>query len=168
MPDNEIMCILGDDEETDFDKEINTEESTPIVSTTPSTEALWAKKNVPREKPINAQALAAMKKFKQVQISSVPNSDPLGHLPKRIEFLVAHVYNLGKSLPDQFDDKMDSYLPRMVVDALEEMLLELLSDTLKSQFPPLLIESIRETLTGLNRRIRNALHDEMPNLLKNH
>ncbi|GJZ48313.1 hypothetical protein Tco_0602145 [Tanacetum coccineum] len=84
--------------------------------------ALWAKKNVHREKPINVQALAAMKTFKQIRISSAPKSDPLGHLPRRMDFLVDHVHNLGKSLLDKFVDTMDLVLPRMAVDALEERL----------------------------------------------
>ncbi|GJY25880.1 hypothetical protein Tco_0400606 [Tanacetum coccineum] len=101
--------------------------------------ALWAKKNVHREKPIKVQALAAMKKFKKIQISSAPKSDPLGHLPRRMDFLTAHVHNLGISLFGKFVDFMDTVLPRLIVDALEERLHELISDTLKNQFPQLAI-----------------------------
>nr|GEW01761.1 hypothetical protein [Tanacetum cinerariifolium] len=128
--------------------------------------ALLAKKNVPREKPINVQSLVARKRFKLIQFSSAPKLDSLGHLPRRMDFLVAHVHNLGQSMPTKFVDSMDSILPIMVVDPFEERLPELLSDTLKSQFPLLLTKLIRENLSGFNRITRNAMHDEIPKILK--
>ncbi|GKB16885.1 hypothetical protein Tco_0850808, partial [Tanacetum coccineum] len=151
---DEIMSISEDDKEVESDKElsiadeavankvidemlteINTWVSTSNAFAEHTTKALWAKKNVPRIKPINVQALGTMKKFNQIQISSAPKSDPLGHLPRRMDFLVAHVHNLGKSLPAKIFNLMDSVLLRIVVDALEERLLEFLFDTLKSQLP---------------------------------
>ncbi|GKA87716.1 hypothetical protein Tco_0809480 [Tanacetum coccineum] len=99
--------------------------------------ALSTKKNIPREKPINVQALADMKWFKHIQRFSAPESDPLGHLPKHMDFLVAHVHNLGKSLLDKFVDYVNSVLPRLIIDALEERLPELFSDTTKNHFSQL-------------------------------
>ncbi|GKB45420.1 hypothetical protein Tco_0896173 [Tanacetum coccineum] len=150
--DDEIMLISGDEDElANSDKElsaadeieatnvfdeilteINTKDTTTLVFIAPSTRK---KKNIPHEKPANVQALATMQRFKKIQISSALGSDPLVHLPRRMDFLAAHVYNLGKSLPDKFANKIDSVIPRMVVDALEERLPELLNDTLRNQLP---------------------------------
>ncbi|GJR52042.1 hypothetical protein Tco_1402563 [Tanacetum coccineum] len=69
---------------------------------------------------------------------------PLGHLPRRINFLAAHVHNLGKSLPDKFADTMDVVLPRAVAHALEERLPELLSDTMHG--------IIEESLNPVNKQ----------------
>ncbi|GJV06140.1 hypothetical protein Tco_1343796 [Tanacetum coccineum] len=128
--------------------------------------ALSTKKNIPREKPINVQALADMKWFKHIQRFSAPESDPLGHLPKHMDFLVAHVHNLGKSLPDKFVDYVNSVLPRLIIDTLEERLPELFSYTTKNHFSQLLTESIKENLPGFNKRIRNALHGKMLDILE--
>ncbi|GKD39558.1 hypothetical protein Tco_1259765 [Tanacetum coccineum] len=128
--------------------------------------ALWRKKNIPCVKPANVQALGDMQRFKQIQITRAPRSKPLGHLPQRMDFFVAHVHNLGKSLLDLYVNKMDLVVPRMVVDALYERPSKLQSNTLKNQLPQILTDSVRETLLGFNRRIRNALHDEMPNILQ--
>ncbi|GJR39955.1 hypothetical protein Tco_1215639 [Tanacetum coccineum] len=126
--------IVADNVIDEILTEINIEDSTTLVFTAPSTEvpsvsdskpthvfpikdiqalitrALWKKKNIPREKPANVQSLATMQ--------------------RRMDFLVPHVHNLGKSFPDKFADKMDSVVPRMVADALEKRLPELLTDTL--------------------------------------
>nr|GEZ79946.1 hypothetical protein [Tanacetum cinerariifolium] len=76
------------------------------------------KKECSREKPINVQAFATMKRFRQIQISNAPKPDPIGHLPRRMDFLVAHVHNLGQSMPTKFVNSMDSVLPKMVVDVV--------------------------------------------------
>ncbi|GJX44497.1 hypothetical protein Tco_0261173 [Tanacetum coccineum] len=68
---------------------------------------------------------------------NAPGLDPLGHLPRRMDFLAAHVHNLGLSLPNKFADKMNSSVPRMVADAFEERMPKLLFDTLKNILPPL-------------------------------
>nr|GEU35919.1 retrovirus-related Pol polyprotein from transposon TNT 1-94 [Tanacetum cinerariifolium] len=97
---------------------------------------------------------------------SLMRSDPLCHLSRRMDFLVAHIHNLGKSLPDAFTDKMDLAIPRVVADALEERLSELLIDSLKASLPQLFIDLVKETLLDFNRRIRNALKDETSAILK--
>ncbi|GJX37705.1 hypothetical protein Tco_0251008 [Tanacetum coccineum] len=78
-----------------------------------------------------------MQRFKQIQITRAPRSEPLGHLPQRMDFFVAYVHNLGKSLLDLYVDNMDLVVPRMV------------ADTLKNQLPQILTDSVRETLPGL-------------------
>ncbi|GJY14087.1 hypothetical protein Tco_0383396 [Tanacetum coccineum] len=83
-----------------------------------------------------------------------------------MDFLVAHVHNLGKSLLGSFADKIDLVVPRMVANALEERLPKFLDDTLKAQLPHVFTNLVRETLLRFNRRIRNALHDEMLGILK--
>ncbi|GKD21582.1 hypothetical protein Tco_1223285 [Tanacetum coccineum] len=110
------------------------------------------KKYVSRDKRPSIQALVAMKLLQKSSSStevskSIPYlSDPLGHLPKIMDYLVAHVHNLGSTMSAKFEDSLDSFLPRLIADALEERLPELLTDTLKNQFPQLLTESIRENL----------------------
>ncbi|GJU21768.1 hypothetical protein Tco_1155110, partial [Tanacetum coccineum] len=127
MPNDEIMSIFGDDDKelADSENELSVvDEVVPSVSISQpalvlliedvqalAARALWRKKNIPRMKLVNFQALGAM---------------------KRMDFLVAHVHNLGKSLKDAFVDKMDSVVPRIVADALEERLPELLTDTQSS------------------------------------
>ncbi|GJY40265.1 hypothetical protein Tco_0427535 [Tanacetum coccineum] len=81
------------------------------------------------------QALGALQRYKAIQITKAPGSDPIGHLPKRINFLATHEYNLWLSLPDKFANKMDSSVPRMVADAFEERIPKLFSNTLKSILP---------------------------------
>ncbi|GJX64702.1 hypothetical protein Tco_0299045 [Tanacetum coccineum] len=43
-----------------------------------------------------------------------------------MDLLAAHIHNLDKSLPNSFTNKIDSHAPRMVANALEERLPELL------------------------------------------
>nr|GEV37717.1 hypothetical protein [Tanacetum cinerariifolium] len=111
MPNDEIMSISRDDDDlADSNKElsaadeievddvideilneINTEDTTTIFSTTPFTER---RKNIPRMKPAHVQALGAMQRFKQIQITRSHGSEPQVHLPQRMYFFVAHVHNL--------------------------------------------------------------------------
>nr|GEV81372.1 putative reverse transcriptase domain-containing protein [Tanacetum cinerariifolium] len=96
---------------------------------------LSTKKNIPREKPINVQDLTNMKRFKHIQCSSAPESDPLAHLPRRMDFLVAHVHNLGIFLPDKFVDSMNYVFPRLIIGALEERVVnDQLLKNLKAKF----------------------------------
>ncbi|GJU89191.1 hypothetical protein Tco_1301614 [Tanacetum coccineum] len=100
--------------------------------------ALREKKNIPQVKIQNVQALGAMKRFKEIQITKAPGSDPLGHLPQRLDFLAAQVHNLAKSLPNQFTEKMNSaasIVPRLVFNALAQELLDLLIATIKNTLP---------------------------------
>ncbi|GJW54683.1 hypothetical protein Tco_0098768 [Tanacetum coccineum] len=114
--------------------------------------ASHGKKYVSRDKPPSIQALVAMKLLQKSSSStevskSIPYLlDPFGHLPKIMDYLVAHVQNLGSTMSAKFEESLDSFLPRLIADALEERLPELLTDTPKNQFPQLLTESIRENL----------------------
>ncbi|GJY04118.1 hypothetical protein Tco_0370058 [Tanacetum coccineum] len=80
---------------------------------------------------------------------------PLGHLPPHMDFLAAHVNNLGISLPDKFADSMDSLLPKLIIDALEERFPKLLSNTLKNHFPQvpfdLLVVNAKNLTTKVNK-----------------
>ncbi|GKA99328.1 hypothetical protein Tco_0827265 [Tanacetum coccineum] len=176
MPDDDIMSISRDDDEEldDFDKEfsvadevvvdtvideilieINTEDTTTLVSVAPSTEV----PSVSDSKPTivfpmeDVQALAAKSLY-------APGSGPFDHLLRRMDFLAAHVHNMGKSHPKKFADKMDSVVPMMVVDAFEERLPEFLTNTLKNQLPQIPTDSVRETLPRflvLEQSIRKSI-----------
>ncbi|GJR36797.1 hypothetical protein Tco_1212481 [Tanacetum coccineum] len=181
MPDDEIMSISLDDNEELGDSEnelsivdevmadivadeilikINTEDITTIVFYAPATE------HTSRVKQVNVQTLGAMQRFKQFQITKALRSNMLGHFPRRMDFLAMHVYNLGKSLPDSFIDKMNSMVPKIVFDALKDNLPEILTHTLKDQLPQHFTNLVRETLPGFNQRIKNVIKDEMSSILK--
>ncbi|GJU94512.1 hypothetical protein Tco_1319268 [Tanacetum coccineum] len=150
IPDDEITSISGDDDElVDSEKElsvadeveadkvldkilteINTEDTTTLVFVTPSTDVSYVSNSKSHVLPmVNIQELAARALWKKKKNSS---SDLSGHLLKRMYLFTTHVHNLGKFLPSQFADKMDSVVPRMVVDALKERLSELLTNYLKN------------------------------------
>nr|GEU39379.1 hypothetical protein [Tanacetum cinerariifolium] len=139
MPDDEIISISGDDnEEADSDQDLNYADE-KVVDTT--FDELLNEANT-KDKFFFAtttnETLGAMQRFKEIQITKASGSDPLGHLPRIIDFLVAHVHNLGLSLPDKFTDRMESEVPRMVADAFEERIPKLLYDTIKNILPQLL------------------------------
>ncbi|GJT17055.1 hypothetical protein Tco_0875761 [Tanacetum coccineum] len=172
MPDYEIMSISGDDDdEASSDRElfvvnevdannlinkvvteINTEDTTKIISDASNTEAL-----------------GAIRRFKEIQITKAHGSDPLGHLPRRMDILVAQIQNLTKSLLDTFNEKMNSAAStalKLVSDALAQQLPDLLTVTLKHNLPQMITNSMIDTLHGFNWRIRNAIKDEMHAVLK--
>ncbi|GJY78747.1 hypothetical protein Tco_0484548 [Tanacetum coccineum] len=62
-------------------------------------------------------------------------SDPLGHLHKKINSLTTKVQQLESSLTQHVADKMEDSVSRMVADAFEDKMLELLSDTPKNILP---------------------------------
>ncbi|GKB41022.1 hypothetical protein Tco_0885964 [Tanacetum coccineum] len=120
--DDEFMSISGDEDElADSDKELSAADEIEATNVfdeilteinTKDTTTL-KKKNIPHEKPANVQALATMQRFKKIKISSA----------------------LGLATLTNLNNKIDSVIPRMVVDALEERLPELLNDTLRNQLP---------------------------------
>ncbi|GKC38524.1 hypothetical protein Tco_1050908 [Tanacetum coccineum] len=63
---------------------------------------------------------------------------------------VPHVQELGASI-----------VPRIISNAPAQQLLDLLTTTIKNNLP----QAVRYTLPGFNRRIRNAIKDEMPEVL---
>ncbi|GJR16343.1 hypothetical protein Tco_0798995 [Tanacetum coccineum] len=114
--DDEFMSISGDEDElADSDKELSAADE--IEATNVFDEILT---EINTKDTTTLVFIAPSTRFKKIKIFSALGSDPLVHLPRRIDFLTTHVYNLGKSLPDKFDNKIDSVVPRMVVDALEE------------------------------------------------
>ncbi|GJS60383.1 chitin elicitor receptor kinase 1-like protein isoform X2 [Tanacetum coccineum] len=91
--------------------------------------------------PGDVQALIAKLVWENKNIcqwNTFPHVQALGACKGTKVFLAALVYNLGLSLLDKFIDKRDSSVPRMVANAFEERMLELLSDTLKNILPQLL------------------------------
>ncbi|GJV62085.1 hypothetical protein Tco_1468185 [Tanacetum coccineum] len=97
----------------------NTKDTHTIISAACAQE----KKNIPRAKLPHVQSLGAILRFKEIQITKAPGLNPLGHFPRRMDFLATYVHNLGKSLPNSFDDKLKSaafVVPRMIYNALEQ------------------------------------------------
>ncbi|GJX47000.1 hypothetical protein Tco_0272190 [Tanacetum coccineum] len=162
MHNNKIMSIFGDDnEEANSDHELSTADeksipysvslSSPVDIQALIAKAVQEKKNIPTVKIPNVQTLGAMRRLKKIQITKAPRLDPVGHLLRRIDFLATHVHNLGLSLPDKLVDKMDSVVPRIVVDAFKERMLELLSDTLKNILPQLLNDSVKKLMPKFDK-----------------
>ncbi|GKC68162.1 hypothetical protein Tco_1100760, partial [Tanacetum coccineum] len=77
--------------------------------------AVREKKNIPTIKIPNVQTMGAMQRLKKIQITKAPRSGPVGHLPRRMDFLATHVHNLGLSLLDKLADKMDSVVPCLLI-----------------------------------------------------
>ncbi|GJW09431.1 putative reverse transcriptase domain-containing protein [Tanacetum coccineum] len=100
-------------------------------------------------------------------LSHVVNHNPSQEYPW--PELEAQVHSLCNSLPDKISKQMNSAsntVPMLVSNALEQQLPDILTATLKNNLPQILINLIRETLHGFNKRIRNAIKDEMSNILK--
>nr|GEX33582.1 hypothetical protein [Tanacetum cinerariifolium] len=132
MPYDEIMSISGDDDnEANSDKEISMadeNEDDKIID-----EVLT---KVKTEVSTSNATVEPITEVPTISTIKPTHTSPMADIQK----LVAKVYNLGKFMLDKFVDSMDSDLPRLIADALEERLHELLSDTLKTQSPQLLIE----------------------------
>ncbi|GJW46520.1 hypothetical protein Tco_0078166 [Tanacetum coccineum] len=188
MPDDEILSISGDDDkEDDFDRElpladevvadhvideilneVNKEDTHTIISVVTPKEVSFV--FVPQSASVSSlwDALGAMKRFKEIQITKAPGSDPFVHLPQRLDFLAAQVYNLAKFLPNQFTENINSaasIVPRLVFNALAQELLDLLIATIKNTLPRSLTKAVREIFPRFNKRIRNTIKDEMPDVL---
>ncbi|GKA26600.1 hypothetical protein Tco_0712709 [Tanacetum coccineum] len=138
MPYDEIISISGDDDEVeDSDKEIspadevdankvideilteiNIEDLTQIIFAAPITKvsSVSDSKSTHVFQMVDVQELAAGALWKRRTFLVKNKQIPFGHLPRRMDFLVAHVHNLGKYVPD----KIDSVVPRMIINALEE------------------------------------------------
>ncbi|GKA77092.1 hypothetical protein Tco_0783553, partial [Tanacetum coccineum] len=133
MHNNEIMSIFGDDnEEADSDHELSTanekvvdlilkellnEENKEDTNVSTATTNEVSSKSVPysvsSSSPVDIQALIAkaIRKKKNIPTVKIPNVQTLGAI--RMDFLATYVHNLGLSLLDKLDDKMDSVVPRM-------------------------------------------------------
>ncbi|GJU79105.1 hypothetical protein Tco_1276175 [Tanacetum coccineum] len=129
---------------------------------------VWEKKNIPQRTIPHVQALGALQRYKAIQIKKALRSDPLGHFPRRIYFLITHVHNLGLSLPDKFADKMDSSVPRMVANAIHERMPELISDTLKNILLQLLNDLVIKLMLKFDKRVKKTLKAEVPEVFLKH
>ncbi|GJU74985.1 hypothetical protein Tco_1266390 [Tanacetum coccineum] len=184
MPGDEILSISREDnDEDESEKELSVvdevvadniideliteanKRDTNVSAATTNEE----KKNTPTVKILNIHTLGAMRRFREIQNTKAPGSEPFSYLTRRVDFLAAQVHNLTKTLPDQFDDKMNSatsYVSRIIFDALAQRFPDLLSATIKNSLPQALTKAVRETLPGFNRRIKNSINDEMIEVLK--
>ncbi|GJY30120.1 hypothetical protein Tco_0413615 [Tanacetum coccineum] len=97
MSDDEIISVSG-----------NKDDDSEELSVPDEIEADKEKKNIPMVKILNVQTLGAMRRFKEIQITKAPRSDPLGHLPRRLDFLSAQVNNVAKNLPIELNKKFAS------------------------------------------------------------
>ncbi|GJT73268.1 hypothetical protein Tco_1032554 [Tanacetum coccineum] len=59
-----------------------------------------------------------------------------------------------------------SVLPRMIIDSLEEKLPEILYDTIRLKFLPILTESLKNFMPKVSMKIIRALNSEIPGILK--
>ncbi|GKE79570.1 hypothetical protein Tco_1545690 [Tanacetum coccineum] len=122
MSGDEIMSVSGNEDddseelyvpdEIEADKVIDTLVSIAnkegIDTTVSAASDKTEKKNIHRVKILNVQTLGAMRRFKEIQITKAPRSDPLGHLPRRLDFLSAQVNNVAKNLPIELNKKFAS------------------------------------------------------------
>ncbi|GKA81134.1 hypothetical protein Tco_0787826 [Tanacetum coccineum] len=101
-------------------------------------EELWRLKHVSSDKPPSIQAHAAMKLLQK-----------------------------SSSQLTLLESTLDSILPRLIDDTLEERLTDIFSDSVKNKFRTLLDNVIQENLPWLNQKIRRSLQTEMPDIIDN-
>nr|GFC54408.1 hypothetical protein [Tanacetum cinerariifolium] len=129
MRDDEIMSMsenekdiddteeLSKDDESDVDHLIdelvntaNTEDATLNVFIATSLQV----------STVSATSSPLMRRFKEIQITKAPGSDPLGHLPRILDFLLANVYNVAKNMPSELTQQLNTTacgIPKIVSDA---------------------------------------------------
>ncbi|GJS10865.1 copia protein [Tanacetum coccineum] len=97
-----------EDEEADSDKELSIADEIEADKVIDTLVSIAKKEGIDTTifAASDPKALSALQRYKAIQLTKYPRSDPLGHLPKRMDFLIAHVHNLKLSLPDKFADKM--------------------------------------------------------------
>ncbi|GKA37374.1 hypothetical protein Tco_0723939 [Tanacetum coccineum] len=101
-----------------------------------------------------------MRWFKEIQITKAPGSDPLGYLPRRLDFLSAQVHNVAKNLPSELTQQFNSAaggIPKIVSDAIVVHLPDLLSTTLKDILPHMLKDSVKQALPKFDKRVKKTL-----------
>nr|GEU93962.1 retrovirus-related Pol polyprotein from transposon TNT 1-94 [Tanacetum cinerariifolium] len=72
-------------------------------------------KNIPKVRIPNVQDLGAMRRFKEIQITKAPGSNPRGHLPRRLDFLSAQ-------LPDLLTAMLKDTLPQALTNVVRDTL----------------------------------------------
>ncbi|GJZ49574.1 hypothetical protein Tco_0603764 [Tanacetum coccineum] len=137
LPDDEIMSISrDDDEEADSDRELYVADE--LVADNVIDEILTE-----INKEVTTKIVFAASNTKEKK--NIPRVKP------------PYVQAFGA---------MRSYVPRLVFDALEQQLSDLLTTILKNNLPRIFTKSIRETLRRFNRRIGYVIKDEMHDVLK--
>ncbi|GKB12339.1 hypothetical protein Tco_0846262 [Tanacetum coccineum] len=126
ITDDEIMSISRDDnEEADSDQELSSadEKATDNILDELINEANKEDTNV--SAATTNETLGAVRRCKEIQNTKAPRSesDPLGHFPRRMDFLTAQVHNVAKNLPTQLTNKFDSAastIPIIISEALAQ------------------------------------------------
>ncbi|GJY11427.1 hypothetical protein Tco_0379612 [Tanacetum coccineum] len=72
---------------------------------------------------------------------------------------------LKSFLAQQVADKIEGSVPRLVADAFKERVPKLLSDTLKNILPQIIKDSVKHALLKFDKRVKNSLNAEIPELL---
>nr|GEX22711.1 hypothetical protein [Tanacetum cinerariifolium] len=148
MCDDEIMSMsknekdINDTEELSKDDESDTDHLIDELVNMANTEdaTLNEKKNIPRVKIPIVQTLRKMRRFKEIHITKASGSDPLSHLPRILDFLLANIHNVAKNMPSDLTQQLNTTtcgIPKIVSDAIVVQLLDL-STTLKDILPQML------------------------------
>ncbi|GJW04354.1 hypothetical protein Tco_1563210 [Tanacetum coccineum] len=133
MPDDEILFVSGFEEANDNDSE-NVKELSVVDEPTAD--------NVIDELVDMANTQDANL---NISAAKATDSNPLGYLQADITSLTAQVNLLESSMSQQVGDKTDDSVPKIVVDAFEERIPELLSNTLKSILLQLIKDSVKKS-----------------------
>ncbi|GJR69565.1 hypothetical protein Tco_0015630 [Tanacetum coccineum] len=117
---------------------------------------VWEKKNIPRVKIPNIQPLGSMRRFKEIQITQAPGSDPLGHLLRILDFLSAKVHNVAKNTPPELTQQFNTAahgILKIVSDALAQALPKFdkrVQKTLKAGVDELVLKPLHKEFNALN------------------
>nr|GEV22158.1 hypothetical protein [Tanacetum cinerariifolium] len=90
---------------------------------------------------------------------------PLGHLPKRLDFLSAQVNNVVNYLPNKLTQRFDlavSTILKIISDAIAQQLPTLLTVMLKDTLLQALTNAVRYTLSTFKKQIQKAIKKKMP------
>ncbi|GJS46418.1 hypothetical protein Tco_0596539 [Tanacetum coccineum] len=146
MPDDEIMSIYRND-----NKEANSDQELSIADEKAVDNILDALINEANKEDTTIFAATTNENIPKVKI---PNVQTLGAMRRFKEIQITKAFG---------SDPL-GYLP-IRLDFLAAQLPDLLTATIKNNLPQALTNAVRETLHGFNRRIRNAIKDEMPEVL---
>nr|GEU52158.1 retrovirus-related Pol polyprotein from transposon TNT 1-94 [Tanacetum cinerariifolium] len=116
MPHDEIMSVLGNADKDDDSKELSQADE------------------IDADNVIDKLTLGDMMRFKEIHITKALGSDPLSHLPKRLDFLSAQVNNFAKNLPIELNMifySAASTIHNIVLDVITQQLPDLLTARLK-------------------------------------
>ncbi|GJT81241.1 hypothetical protein Tco_1055583 [Tanacetum coccineum] len=171
MPDDEVMSISGnEDEKDDSDKELS------VADEIEADKVIDTLNSIANKKGIDTTIFAASDPTvsSMSTSSSVPITSQGGCSSTNCKSYMGEKEHPSKndssclitwlSLPDKFANKMDSLVPRMLVDAFEERMHELLFDTLKNILPQLLNDSFNslnklesQRFVTLEKKLRKSI-----------